>query len=91
MERNKINLRGIDSGTIARTAVLVMALLNQVLSAFGKNVIPIEDDDLNALVTSGITVGAALIAWWKNNSVTVNAQTADTYLKALKSGDSDEG
>ena len=32
----------ISAGTIARTAVLALALTNQVLSAAGKPVIPLE-------------------------------------------------
>nr|DAJ21703.1 MAG TPA: SPP1 phage holin [Myoviridae sp. ctLGX4] len=30
------------------------------------------------------TVGASIVAWWKNNSFTKNAQTAD---KVLNGGD----
>ena len=33
----------VSSGTIARTIVLVLALVNQVLSMLGYKIIPIED------------------------------------------------
>ena len=67
----------ISAGTIARTACLLLALLNQVLCALGKSPLPIESETLNQLVTSGITVVVSLIAWWKNNSFTKEAIAAD--------------
>lgn len=76
----------ISAGTIARTAVLLLALTNQVLSALGKSPLPIESAELEQLVTAGITTVAALIAWWKNNSFTQAAIEADkTYDKLTKS------
>ena len=74
----------ITAGTIARTACLLLALLNQVLCAIGKSPLPIENETLNQLVTSGITVVAALIAWWKNNSFTKEAIAADKEYNRLK-------
>ena len=75
----------ISAGTIARTAVLALALTNQILSAAGKPVIPIEDKQLETLVTTAFTVGASLLTWWKNNSFTPAAIKADDALKAFKS------
>ncbi len=74
----------ITAGTLARTACLLLALLNQVLCAIGKSPLPIESETLNQLVTSGITVVAALIAWWKNNSFTKEAIAADKEYDRLK-------
>ena len=67
-----------------RTACLALALTNQLLSAAGKPVLPIEDSQLEALITSGLTVAAALAAWWKNNSFTPAAIRADEALKAAR-------
>ncbi|HIV43843.1 MAG TPA: phage holin [Candidatus Faecalibacterium avium] len=75
----------ISIGTIARTACLALALTNQILSAAGKPVLPIQDDQLEALVTTGLTVAASLAAWWKNNSFTAPAIRADAALKAARS------
>ena len=74
----------ITAGTLARTACLLLALLNQVLCALGKSPLPIESETLNQLVTSGITVIAALVAWWKNNSFTKEAIMADKEYDRLK-------
>lgn len=75
----------ISIGTIARTACLALALTNQILSAAGKPVLPIQDEDLNALVTTGLTVAASLAAWWKNNSFTEAALQADAALETFRS------
>ena len=78
-------MNDITIGTIARTAALALALTNQLLSAAGKPVLPIENSQLEQLVTSGLTVAASLAAWWKNNSFTPNARKADSYLEQLNS------
>ena len=75
----------ISAGTIARTAVLLLALTNQILSACGKPVLPIESATVEQLVTAGITTVAALVAWWQNNSFTAAAIQADKYLENKKS------
>ena len=74
----------ITAGTIARTAVLLLALTNQMLSAMGKSPLPIESTTVEQLVTAGITTLAALVAWWKNNSFTKEAIAADKEYDRLK-------
>lgn len=74
----------ITAGTISRTIILVIALVNQLLTAAGYGVLPIEDATIEQLVSACFTVGAALAAWWKNNSFTQAAIKADTYKDALK-------
>jgi SPP1 family holin len=80
---NNLNNK-ISAGTIARTAVLLLALTNQILSACGKPVLPIESATVEQLVTAGITTVAALIAWWKNNSFTQAALAADEVYEQKK-------
>ena len=76
----------ISAATVARTAALLLALTNQVLSAVGKPVLPIESTTVEQLVTAGLTTVAALVSWWKNNSFTTNAIKADQYMKDLNRG-----
>ena len=76
----------ITSGTIARTIILALALINQLLSATGHAVIPIEDATIEQLVSTSWTVLAAVWAWYKNNSFTAAAQEADVIMKDLKAG-----
>ena len=79
-----MNFGKISAATIARTAVLLLALTNQVLSALGKPMLPIESQTVEQLVTAGITTVAALISWWNNNSFTSAAIQADAEYARLK-------
>ena len=74
----------ISAGTLTRTAALGLALTTQLLSAAGKPVLPIESAQLEQMISSGFTVGAALAAWWKNNSFTPEAIEADDFMTRLK-------
>ena len=74
----------IKKETIIRTVVLALALINQVLTAFGVSVIPIGDDQITELLSLVFTIGASVWAWWKNNSFTKNAIEADKVLEQLK-------
>ena len=68
------------------TAVLGLALANQILSACGKPLLPIDSAQLEQWVTAGLTSAAAIWAWWENNSFTKEALAADSYLEQLKKG-----
>ncbi len=76
----------MSHGTIVRTIVLILAILNQLLTSWGKNPLPWSEEELYEGVSAGITALSALISWWKNNSITREAQLADEYLKKLKAG-----
>lgn len=80
----KINIKGVTAQTWARTAVLLLALISQLAVILGKRSEAIDIDQWQEYVTYIFTVGASIVAWWKNNSFTKNAQTAD---KVLNGGD----
>ena len=73
----------IKVATMTRTAVLTLALVNQILSATGHSPIPVDDAQLEQLISTGMTVVAAIWAWWENNSFTKEAIAADNYLESL--------
>lgn len=73
-----------SAGTIARTICLVLALINQLLSAAGKPVLPIEDSTVEALVTSALTIVASVVTWYKNNSFTRAAIEGDKVMHRIK-------
>ena len=74
----------ISAGTLTRTAALGLALANQLLSAAGKPLLPIDNAQLEQMISTGFTVGAALAAWWKNNSFTSAAIEGDKRMNSLK-------
>ena len=77
-------MKKISSGTAARTVILIVALINQILTVSGHSVIPIEDEIINDFVSLAFTIAAAMAAWWKNNSFTREAIKADKYLEELR-------
>ena len=74
----------ISASTLARTAALALALTNQVLSALGKPVLPIESGTLEQLISTGFTTVSALVNWWYNNSFTPEAIEADAFMARMK-------
>ncbi len=81
MNNNKMN---ITAGTIARTIILILALVNQILTATGHSVINISDESVNTLISTGFTIVTAIVAWWKNNSFTQSALKADEVMREGK-------
>ena len=71
----------IGADTIARTIVLVLALVNQVLATVGKQTISLAESDIYQIVSLIWTISASLIAWWKNNSFTEIAREADSWKR----------
>ena len=74
----------IKTETIIRTIVLVLALVNQVLAIYGKDKIPITEDEIYQLITLVFTICSSIWAWWKNNSFTQPAIKADEYMEQLR-------
>ncbi|MCY7563795.1 phage holin [Bacillus safensis] len=70
-------MKNLDKGTVVRTVLLFIALINQALIMFGKPVLPISEDQVNTLTETlylafsmVFTLVTTLIAWFKNNYVT---------------------
>lgn len=79
----------ISKDTIIRTVLLMLALLNQVLTMFGKNPLPFSDEALYEGLSTVVTVCTALWSWWKNNSFTKAARSADAYLAEIRACETD--
>lgn len=74
----------ISANTIARTICLVIALVNQILAIYGKEVLPFTEDNIYQIVSLIATLITAGVSWWKNNSFTSAAIEADDYMNCLK-------
>lgn len=69
-----MNTPKINAGTITRTVLLVLALVNQALTIFGYSPIPVEDASVEQFISLAFTIGAAVWAWWKDNDITKAAR-----------------
>lgn len=72
----------IDSGTVSRFLVLLLALVNQALTMFGHPVLNIDDTTITQLVSLAWTAGSAIWCYWKDNDVTKQARTKKARLSA---------
>ena len=84
---NKINLKGITSEAITNVFILVIALINAILQMLGINTLPIENEEVSAIISGVFLVGMALWNTWKNRNVTTVAQEVQQIADAVKSGE----
>ncbi len=73
--------------TILRTAVLVVALVNSVLTLLGKNPLPFSEEESYEMFSMLATAAASIWSWWENNSFTEAAIRADEEMAKLKKKD----
>lgn len=70
--------------TLIRTIILFVAIANNILTVYGKNPLPISEEELYSTISMIITTAATIWAWWKNNSFTKTAIEADETIKKIK-------
>jgi len=73
-----------DKGTLIRTIVLFIALVNQFLVSFGLYEIPGTAEEQTAFISAIFTFVTALIAWFKNNYITSKGKKQKELLIAHK-------
>ncbi|MBL6007912.1 phage holin [Bacillus halotolerans] len=81
-------MKTYDKGTVTRTVLLLLALINQSILMFGKSPLDIQEEQVNqladALYSAGsviFTIGTTLAAWFKNNYVTEKGKKQRDLLK----------
>ncbi|MFP7340354.1 phage holin [Bacillus safensis] len=81
-------MKKFDKGTVIRTVLLFMALINQTLILFGKPILPISEDQVTSLAETLylagsmiFTIATTLAAWFKNNYVTDKGKQQKEVLK----------
>lgn len=74
----------ITKGTIVRTILMIVVIINFVLERMGVDIIPVTESGILMFVETAIELAIIIVAWWKNNSFTQNAIKADEFLKELK-------
>lgn len=82
---------GVTKGAIIRTILLLITLANTICAMFGLELLPVGEQEVEtavnaiyAAVSAVVLIVVSLIAWWKNNSFTKEARSADTLLETLK-------
>ncbi len=71
----------IDRGTVIRSIVLAIALINQFLTAFGLTKIPGTSEEQILVISTIFTAVTAIIAWFKNNYLTAKGKKQKEVLQ----------
>lgn len=74
----------ISKGTIIRTIMLIIVVVNMILQHFGIDIIKVDENEIASLVEILIELAVIVVTFWKNNSFTKEAIKADEFLKNLK-------
>ncbi|MCY8454596.1 phage holin [Bacillus spizizenii] len=81
-------MKTFDKGTVIRTVLLLVALINQTMLMLGKSPLDIQEEQVNqladALYSTGsviFTIGTTLAAWFKNNYITEKGKKQRDLLK----------
>lgn len=77
----------ISKGTIVRTVMLIIVIINLVLKQLGHDLINVSESEILTAVEMIIELAVIVVSFWKNNSYTQNAIKADEFLRNLKSLD----
>lgn len=74
----------ISKGTIVRTVMLVIVIINLVLKQLGHDLINVSESEILSVVEMIIELAVIVVSFWKNNSYSKNAIKADEFLKNLR-------
>ena len=87
----KFNFKDVSKETWLRTGALMLALINQLLLMFNKEVFPYTVDELYEVFSAVATVVTTFLSWWYNNSFTETAQLADKAGLEISKEEQEEG
>jgi SPP1 family holin len=78
----------MDKGTLIRSILLIVALINQTLIMVGKPVLPVDEHQLTNLIDNAYlwvstvySIVMIIVAWYKNNFVTKKGKKQKEVLK----------
>ena len=83
----KINLNGITAESVTGVLLLLVALINSVLQLVGINALPIENEEVAAIVSSIFIIVTSLWNTWKNRNLSTASLLAQSITDSLKNGE----
>ena len=86
----KIDFSKISAATITRFIILALALINQVLSVTAHSILPIDEAQVETLVSTLFTIGAALVGYWYDNDITAQAIERKAVISENSDADKSE-
>ena len=78
------NTPKISVETIVRTILLLFTFTNSILVMFGKNPLPISQEEWYIAISSIVTAATTIWAWWKNNDITKHARRKTEFIEEFE-------
>lgn len=69
---------------LANLVIEIVVLANLVLTAMGKNPIPFDDEGALEVASYLLAAAQTLHIWWKNQNITVEAETGQRVIDDMK-------
>lgn len=79
-----MSISKISKGTIIRTIMMLIAVVNTICSSAGLTTLDIDENTLYTVLTGAWDVVTLVLVWWKDNSFTKRAKTLESIKKAIK-------
>lgn len=76
----------ISKETIVRSFMLLIGVINTVCILCGWNPLEVSESMVYEVISAGYMVVVAAWSWWKNNSFTHAAISADSVKETMKKG-----
>lgn len=73
-DESEISAPAITKGTIIRTILLAIGVINLILTSTGNSPLPFDNEDVNMAVSVVFDVIVSVVAWWKDNDFTEKAR-----------------
>ena len=77
----------ISKGTIIRTVLMAIVIINMILKANGIELISISESEIATVVEYVLEIAVIIANWWYNNSFTEDAKKAQKFLEELKTSE----
>ena len=82
-----LNLKGVTKEALIGVALLILSLVNAILQMFGLNTLPITNDQISEIVSTGFLIVMVLYNTYKNRNVTKASQKAQEITDSIKNGE----
>ena len=79
-------MKKISKETIIRSIMLLIGVINTVCVLFGWNPLNIDESAVYDAVSAVYMIAVTAWAWWKNNSFTHAAVSADSVKETMRKG-----
>ena len=76
---------------ITNLAIAMLLLANAILTAMGKSPLPFDQTEVTEMISYVASIVATLWAWWKNNNMTIEAETGQAIIDEMKANRGEAG